>query len=266
MRKIKKLIRNVKIFYQHKDRIKDIQNEIKEELGSIHFQFASFGGADINYYVLRNNKKFGMLRLAIANKVDKENIAIIRLNKQKRLNKEYQAYSLGSKHSLTPAVLYYTTDALVCEYLEGERVFDILQKDKSKVWDILISSIKIYHNLHKLGITHLDATLKNFIWIEGQMKVIDFEYYAADNFTIEEQKAYDYVRIIEHTLRAIPMKYQNDYQKCIEVLDEVVPEEVKSVNFVQVAQWLKNIENYPIYPMLKKRIFKQLEFNTLGKK
>jgi len=261
MRKIKKLIRNVKIFYQHKDRIKDIQNKIKTELGSIGFQFASFGGADINYYVLRDNKKFGMLRLAIADKEDDNSLPIVRLNKKKRLAKEYTAYNKGANNTLTPKVLYHSIDALVCEYIPAERVFDMLQKDKSKVWSILSSAVETYKALHDLDIVHLDATLKNFVMDNKQMKVIDFEYYAGkEDFTIEEQKAYDYVRIIEHTLRNIPNKYQREYHEFIEYLDKIVPSKIRNVDFKYVKPYIINIQNYPIYTDLKEKIFTKLNF------
>jgi hypothetical protein len=117
MRKIKKLTRNLKTLYHHRDRIKSIQKEIKKELGKVAFKFASFGGADINYYVLKENNKFGMMRLAIVDKEDESHLPIVRFNKKKRLDKEYRAYTTGAKHELTPKVLYRSDDALVCEYL-----------------------------------------------------------------------------------------------------------------------------------------------------
>ncbi len=260
MRKIKKLIKNIKVLYRHRNKIKNIKKLLKKEFAGIEFVFASFGGADINYYLLRNNKKFAILRLAIADIDNDSNHPILRFNKQKRLDKESQAYTTGSEYGLTPKVLYHFEDGLVCEYLDGERVFSILQKDKSQVWNILTEAVKIYRKLHDLGITHLDATLKNFIMDNMQMKVIDFEYYPSENVGLEVQKAYDYVRIIEHTLRTIPYQYQNDYLQFIDVLDEVVLEELRDVDFTLVEKYLKNIQKFPIYAALKDRIFTNLEF------
>ena len=260
VKKLKKIIRNIKRMFQHKADIDRIQADIQKELGEVEFKFASFGGADINYYVLRNRVKFAMLRLAIENKKDGVK-AISRFNKEKRLANEYNAYHKGFQDDLTPEVLYYSKDALVCEYLSGERVFNVLQKDRSQVWDILISAMQIYQKLHALGIVHLDATLKNFVLDDGRMKVIDFEYYAGiPEFDIEEQKAYDYVRIIEHTLRTIPSEYQRQYHQFIKDLDKIVASEIRDVDFTHVKPWIKNIQAYPIYPDLKEKIFPKLSF------
>ena len=135
-----------------------------------------------------------------------------------------------------------------------------MEKDKSQVWDILIDAVKTYKKLHDLGIVHLDATLKNFVMTEDSMKVIDFEYYPSVDLSFEVQKAYDYVRIIEHTLRTTPQEYQEKYHPFIDVLDAIVPKDIRDVDFVLVKQWLKNIETFPIYTALKERIFINLEF------
>jgi tRNA A-37 threonylcarbamoyl transferase component Bud32 len=259
VRKIKKWIKNSKIIFQHRKKILQVQQEIKNVLDGITFKFASFGGADINYYLIKNKKKFGMLRLAISDHPDTI-LPIVRFVKEKRLNKEYMAYSLGEKYNLTPKVLFKSDDAIVCEYLKGERVYNVLQKDKSQVWNILSEAVKIYRELHDLDITHLDATLKNFIIDGKRMKVIDFEYYPSEELSLETQKAYDYIRIIEHTLRIIPTEYQMEYQTFIDILHSLIPEKVKKADLTLVKQWLVNIESYPIYETLQEEIFIDLKF------
>jgi tRNA A-37 threonylcarbamoyl transferase component Bud32 len=262
MRKLKRLFKNLKMLYSNRNKIKNIQKTVQKELGNITFKFASFGGADINYFILKNNHIFAMMRLAILDKED-TSLPIIRFNKKKRLDKEYHAYTIGSKYNLTPKVIYHSEDVIVCEYLDGQRLYDILNQDKSKVWDILSEAIVIYKKLHDIGIVHLDATLKNFIVDNHQMKVIDFEYYPSNEFSVEAQKAYDYVRIIEYTLRMIPQEYQNDYESFINVLDEVVSDELRNVDFTLVERWLKNIEMYPIHNILRKKIFNTLVFDNV---
>jgi len=260
VKKLKKSIRNIKRVFQHRADIDRIKADIQKKFGDVEFKLASFGGADMNFYVLRNSVKFAMLRLAIEDKKD-DALPISRFDKEKRLANEYKAYRKGFQDDLTPEVLYYSKDALMCEYLNGERVFNLLKKDRSKVWDILISAMQIYQKLHALSIVHLDATLKNFVMDDGRMKVIDFEYYAGiPEFDIEEQKAYDYVRIIEHTLRTIPGEYQGNYHQFIKDLDKIVPSEIRDVDFNHVKPWIKNIQTYPIYPDLKEKIFPKLSF------
>lgn len=260
MKKIKKLIKNVKVLYHYSNKIKQVKKKLYYEFGNIKFVFASFGGADINYYILKDKKKFALLRLAIRDIEESTQHPILRFNKKKRLEKEYEAYSMGSKHNLTPKVLYRFDDGLVCEYIDGQRVFDVLRKDTAKVWLILEEAIQVYRKLHDLGITHLDATLKNFILDDKKMKVIDFEYYPSENLSLEMQKAYDYVRIIEHTLRVVPTKEQENYHNFLNVLDETVPNDIRNVEFTLVKPWLENIQTFPIYVELQKRIFTNLIF------
>jgi len=261
MKTIFKFVKNIRNYFLYKKRIQSVKSLLQVKFDNISFQFSSFGGADFNYYILKKGERFAILRLAIEDyKVDKS-IVLQRFEKAKRLEKEYQAYSIGSKHDLTPKVLHYCDNGLVCEYLKGSRVYTVLQSDKSQVWNILIDAVYTYKNLHDLGITHLDATLKNFIMDKGKMKVIDFEYYPSENLNLEVQKAYDYIRIIEHTLRFIPEKYQNDYHEFLDVLDVIVSKELRNVDFILVEQWVKNIETYPIYNILQERIFKNLVFN-----
>lgn len=260
MRKIKKYFKNFKIFMNNKTKINAVKEQMKQHFGDITFHFASFGGADLNYYLLKKKKRFGILRLSIKNIEKDADRPILRFNKRKRLSREYQAYNIGSKYGLTPKVLYHYEDGVVCEYLDGQRVFDILYKDTTKVWKVLEEAIQVYSKLHELGITHLDATLKNFILDNGRMKVIDFEYYPAADLSLELQKAYDYVRIIEHTLRIIPGKEQKNYHDFLNVLDETVPNDIRNVDFTLVKPWLENIQSFPIYEELQKRIFTNLRF------
>jgi len=257
MKKVKKYIKNLKTLFLHREQIALVKEEVAVALGEVKFQFASFGGADINYYLLQEKKRVGMLRLAIADHADSD-VAIVRFVKQKRLAKEYEAYSKGSQYGLTPKVLFASSDALVCEYLEGKRAFDVVKDEKHRVWEVLFEAIEVYTKLHALGVTHLDATLKNFVVTSEGMKVIDFEYYPSEALSLETQKAYDYVRIIEHTLRMIPKEEQEGYAPLVAFLKQRVPSEVKDASFDLVYGWLKNIENYPLYEALRKEVFTKL--------
>lgn len=258
MRKIKKYLKNLKTFYSNRAKIKKTKKEIREYFGGVSFKFASFGGADMNYYLLKDRQIFAIMRLAIIDIKEDNERPILRFNKEKRLKKEYDAYMLGSAKELTPKVLYHSSEVIVCQYLDGKRVFDILKQDKSKVWDILTEATSVYSVLHTVGVVHLDATLKNFVMDDANMKVIDFEYYPAQGLPLNTQKAYDYVRIIEHTLRIVPIEYQENFTSFIEHLDNIVPQEIREADFKELRSLMDNIKSYPIYDTLKKQIFRKL--------
>lgn len=223
-------------------------------------KWGSFGGADINYFLIKNKQCFAVFRQGLVNQADTDDLPIQRFHRQKRIAKEKMAYEKGGALGLTPKLLFAFEDGVVCEYIDGTRMWTLLQHDKSRIWTILEDVIKIYAQLHQLGITHLDATLKNCIWDEkeAKIKIFDFEYYAIEAMSFELQEAYDYVRIIEHSLRTIPVDYQSDFMPIISLLKKITSDEIKHVDFSSVRGLINGIKQFPIYEALHKEVFYNL--------
>lgn len=194
------------------------------------------------------------------NQTDTDDLPIQRFNREKRIAKEKRAYEKGGALGLTPKLLFAFEDGVVCEYINGKRMWVILQQDKSRIWTMLQDVIKVYFQLHQLGITHLDATLKNCIWDdkEARIKIFDFEYYAVEAMSFELQQAYDFVRIIEHSLRTIPAEYQNDFMPVISLLKEITSDEIKHADFSSVRVLINGIKQFSIYEALHKEVFYNL--------
>lgn len=257
IRFIKKIIRRTKIYINHKKTIEDGQKAVVNYFKDIRFQWGSFGGADINYFLIKDKKCFAVFRQGLVDQEDTNDLPIQRFNRHKRIAKETLAYTKGGELGLTPRLLFSFENGVVCEYLEGKRMWSLLQEDKSRIWVILEDVIRVYLQLHKLGIAHLDATLKNCIWDikEQKIKIFDFEYYGLCSMSFELQEAYDYVRIIEHSLRTIPVEYQKDFNRLILLLKENISDEVKHADFTSVRSLIDGIKNYPIYEELRKEVF-----------
>lgn len=138
----------------------------------------------------------------------------------------------------------------------------MLKREQSRVWEILEDIVRVYLKIHEHDIAHLDATSKNIL-IEkksGTMKLFDFEFYAAPHISLELQKAYDIIRITEYSLRNLQKQYQDGYVPFVEFLDDVVPAEIRDVDFQPLEFCVKNIQRFPIYQPLQNRIFKKLLF------
>lgn len=218
------------------------------------------GGEDINYKLYKNDKIFGVFRHVILDKEVVIDTPFNRIEKQKRIDKETFSYEKGGIANLTPKLLYSFENGVVCEYIEGKRLDQIIKNDTSKIWEILSELVQRYAKLHALGITHLDATLKNSIIDDrdNKIKIYDFEYYAKEGLNFELQCAYDYIRIIEHTLRYLSEVDNTQVLEFISLLKEIVPQEVKKVDFFLIRGYLKRINKIDIFSILKKEVFYNL--------
>lgn len=72
----------------------------------------------------------------------------------------------------TPVVLHADKDLLVMEYIEGERLKDILGGENSV--EIMRELGKLIGRLHSTGIIHGDLTPSNIIVSSGKLYLIDF--------------------------------------------------------------------------------------------
>lgn len=261
MRKLRRFFRHCNRVIHSLHQLKQAREKLKEHFGKdITVHFVSFGGEDINYMLKRNKQCFGIFRqcLLIQEKQSLQDLGPIqRKDTSKRIAKEQLAYAKGGEKSVTPRLLYAFDGGTVCEYLEGERLWDVVKKNPQQVWTILEQVIHVYHQLHLLGIAHLDATLKNVIldMQDQKIKIFDFEYYARSDISFELQQAYDFVRLIEHTLRIIPDEYQMEFESFIIQLKTMIFDDIKNVDFSLVQHYLKGIKEFPIYTMLKQEVF-----------
>ena len=240
MRKIKKFFYKIKLFILNFTYIFNNVNLVKKELNANRVTIASFGGADINFFIKKNNKIFAMMRLAIIDK-NVDNYFINRLDKKKRLNKEINAYTSCSKIGITPNLLFSNENCTVCSFVDGLSAEKYLAKKKIDIYSFYELILKQYVKLHKQNITHLDATLKNIFFDENDkcFKIVDFEYYASDSFSIQEQKLYDYLRITDYLLR----KNKIDIKKFISILEEIVLHSYSNLDVSCGSSFLKKLNS-----------------------
>ncbi len=261
MRKLKRLYKHLCIYMANKDAIHSSHQKLREYFGTdIEIRLMSFGGEDLNYTLKRNKKTFAIFRQCISVNTQthlNSRCPIQRQNRDLRIQKETFAYTQGGEHGLTPKLLYSFEHGVVCEYIQGDRLWHTLKKDPQKIWHILDEVIKIYSLLHNLGIAHLDATLKNAILDNNdqKIKIFDFEYYAHEDMSFELQKSYDIIRLIEHSLRNVPLEYQHGFKNLIEQLEKIISKEMRHLEFSLVSPYLQGIKKYPIYEALKQKIF-----------
>lgn len=254
MRRLKTRLHKVYLFIKNISKISKKKDEVKRFFGADNIVFNSFGGADINFLIKKNRRTFAMMRLAITDKKDTNSFPIQRFEIKKRIAYEKRAYKYGGTLGITPKLLYFCDECTVCEYIEGKSAYNIIKKDPSKGWELLAELFPLYHRLHCENIVHLDATLKNIFFDTkiNQFKLVDFEYYPNSTVTLKQQKLYDYLKLLEYTLRFIPQKEQENYDIFLPILDCVL-KDYRNEDMSLLCLTIKNLENFPIFKFIKNR-------------
>lgn len=226
IRSLRKRLRKLFLYLKHYRLIKGFCTKIQAKLLAHRICFASLGGADIHFILKdKNNHPFAMARLALIDHDQKNTVPINRFDLHKRIAHETKAYTIGGLHDITPKLLDAGKNYTVCTYIDGQNALQILRKDPSQGWKLLETLLGLYEQLHQHDITHLDATLKNIFWDQTthSFKLVDFEYYAEETLSLKEQKAYDYLRLIDYTLRFIPEARQEDFDAILSLLKRFFP-------------------------------------------
>jgi tRNA A-37 threonylcarbamoyl transferase component Bud32 len=220
---------------------------VKNKLKADEISFASFGGADINFYLKKDKKVFAMMRLGIIDKNINNNF-INRFDKEKRLTKEIYAYENCSDIEVTPDLLFSDENCTVCKFIDGLSAEKYLETNKIDIYTLYELILKQYLKMHEKDITHLDATLKNIFYdeISKCFKIVDFEYYPNEEFNIKKQKLYDYLRITDYLLR----KNELNNQKLIEILNSTVLFDYSDLDISNTSKFLNKlntIEEFKTY-------------------
>jgi len=259
MRFLKKRLNKLWLYLTNYRYIKENILIVKKFFSADSVSFASFGGADINFFVKKDKKVIGMMRLAIIDDNRKNKVHINRFKKEKRINKEISSYSIGFNKNLTPELLHSSKNFTVCRYIDGQNLNSFLKKNPEKILEILQKVLLLYRELHSLDIVHLDASLKN-IFIDSndkdKFKIVDFEYYAEDELNLKEQKLYDYLRIYEYSLRGF-LSEDKIVLKSLELLDNVLLDGYNKMSLEKLRPLLNNLKkNFLIVDFFRKKDIK----------
>lgn len=113
---------------------------------------------------------------------DEKNIYVMKkynVNNTDALEKEYKNMEMLQKHGISiPKIIYKSNDSLIFQYIQGELVEDLVEKqclgnwiDELALW--LVNLHKISNNLGNL--LKMDVNLRNFIYGNGKIYGLDFE-------------------------------------------------------------------------------------------
>ncbi len=201
-------------------------------------------GRDSVFLVKDGRAVLGALRLCnpyLRRKPLSADMPFTTLSDDERLSREWRCYAEAGPAGITPSPLWRDEDALMCAFVAGPRFSDRLSQDPSSFWGLLVRASRALASLHALGITHMDASLANMIDTGDGCRLIDFEYGPRAGITLEQQMAYDHLRLLESSLKFMPAGEQTRIDTWLDALDAVLPQEVRGVDVAPLAPALTRV-------------------------
>jgi hypothetical protein len=237
MRKLKRWLRSRYADFRVRGRAEAIAAELQGVFAAdIRLVTVGSAGRDSIYRIDgAGGERLAMMRLANPHKRRSplpSDSPFVWLEDGERFEREWQAYTVGAPAGLTPRPLWRTEDALVCEYLPWRPLHDRFREDPSRFWDYLCHATRCIARLHRLGLVHMDASLANILADDGLTAgaCIDFEYAPAGFLSAPQQRAYDYLRLLESCIKFCDQQVRRGHAPWIDLLGEVVDPETAAAD------------------------------------
>ena len=195
-------------------------------------------GRDSVFLVKDARGTVGALRLCnpyLRRRPPSADMPFVTLSDGERLSREWRCYAEAGPAGITPTPLWRDEDALMCEFVAGPRLSDRLSQDPSSFWELLVRASRALGNLHALAITHMDASLANTIDAGDGCRLIDFEYGPSAGIALEQQMAYDHLRLLESSIKFMPPGEQVRVDTWLETLVSIVPRQVRDADITPLA-------------------------------
>lgn len=221
--------------FRNSDRAKSVAVEmalaLKQEIDLVS---AGAAGRDSIYWVESHGNRFAVLRLVNPYKKREPMPSaspFVWLDDSERIDNEWKAYSLGAKAGVTPEPIWRCDDAIACKYLPWPPLFAQLVQAPERYWEFVCQATKELARLHAAGLTHMDGNLANLLVdpVSGKGVFVDFEYGPADFIDVSQQRAYDFLRLVDGSLKFCAPEVRLNFDPWVCLLKELVDEEVRDV-------------------------------------
>jgi len=252
----------------HLPEVLKIQLEMSEYFGGgvSLAPFDAKGGYDEIYYATLAGECFAVVRINSGFKVQNDPIGLwdagIPLGPKERLNLEWSAYQKMFPLGLSPEPLWRNEKSIACSWVDWERASRRLARDHKSFWMIAENILLAVNQMHRCGVMHLDLNLGNvLVNPKGcDVLIIDFEFGAADWVTQSQQRAFDYLRLINDFAkkRRGGDVFLSDIGRVILLLDSLVDSQDRSAELSFVFHKLKHLSAQPSLVSSLQRIFPNL--------
>ena len=156
---------------------------------------------------------------------------------KERITRERDIYRIGCTHGITPEPIWCAENALVCRYVNAK------PPPKTIDWQTLAHVNQALSKLHALGISHMDMSPGNVLLDSASQRVVfvDFEYKPAEGLSVANQRAYDYLRLLESSWKFMPSSIRGDYVPWLEQVMQLLDKQVTQVELSKLAPALTRI-------------------------
>lgn len=190
------------------------------------------------YFALRDGQKFAVVRVNSPCKkrvssINPQEIAVP-LESRERLHREWTAYERLFPSGLSPQPIWRAEDAIACGWLDWPRASETVIRDRNEFWPMMEAVLPAIRRMHDCGVTHLDLNLGNILAEPNtrQVAFIDFEFGPVPSVTLPQQRAFDYLRLIDECVRPRRGGKQmlGDLDRFVAGLRECVDEETRDAD------------------------------------
>jgi RIO-like serine/threonine protein kinase len=162
---------------------------------------------------------------------------------KEKFQREWVKCQKAYQDFLTPEPLFKKEDFMVFRFVEGNTALEEIKKDVKRVESVFAKIIKAVEKLHRLGIFHGDLSIFNCI-ITGQGRCVffDLEKEVPGFSSISEKKAYEYLHLIDTSLKFLPQKYK-EIKFWVEILNKYMASKIEVVDIEYFRGRFKRLES-----------------------
>ncbi len=178
--------------------------------GAVTWRHSGGRGRDVVCHILRNGTPVGVLRLAHPETPPSAPAAaglpFVSLSATEKIDREWRAYAAGHPLGLTPEPLWRNDRAMLCAYVRAHSLQHEAQTGTASRLRLATEALPEIARLHAAGLTHMDMSLSNILRDSQSRNLlfVDFEYGPAAGLTLEQQRLYDYLRLLESIWKFLP--------------------------------------------------------------
>jgi hypothetical protein len=258
---IHRAIKRRRHFQRGAARLAEVRPDVEKVCGGpVRFLQGKGGGHDFIYFVERDGRRTGVLRVANLAHVPEGTPQGKRLNGPRlkltpceRVAREWRLCAAGWPHALTPQPLWRSAagDAMLNSFLDGCRLFDCVREGRIALWDAIdraAGRARVFHSV--IGEAHMDLSLFNVYADDAieALTLIDFELAPNPALSAVEARLFDILNLVEMAYKDMSA---GDRRAAPGRLDrlfaEVAADDVKGAPVAKLAVKLPRILSDPAF-------------------
>ena len=262
MRALKRFIRQKVREHKNKPFVKKFKQDLEAEFGQgIELKQGGSRGRDSIFKVSLNGEILGVGRLITQEQAHTQVPAeqpYQRIDMSKRIDYEWECCEAGYQQNLTPKPLWKNDNAILVSHCPGESFQNYFLKNPEKCWDYVLRASQALHAWHQLGRSHMDSNISNIMG-DPDCKdafLIDFEYVAGADVNFAQQKAFDYLRLIESVQKFLPDNIKEQYGAWEKWMIETLDDETRNADLERLMPGIKRTYHDKVLSKAVKNIFK----------